>query len=76
MDQKLNQLNLGIKASEINISKLRLEIDSLQYDLKDIRGSMDATRAGIIKLFKELVKKRPGIDPLTFLRGNSLADSE
>ncbi len=75
VDQKLNQLNLGIKASEINIGKLNLEVESLQYDLKDIRGSIDITRSGIIKLFKELVKKDRESLLVVFLRGNSLADS-
>ncbi len=75
VDQKLNQINLGIKSSEINISKLKLEVESLQYDLKDIRASIDATRAGIIKLFKELVKKDRESLLVAFLRGNSLADS-
>lgn len=75
VDQRLNQINLGIKASEININKLKLEVESLQYDLKDIRGSIDTTKAGIIKLFRELVKKDRESLIVTFLRGNSLADS-
>lgn len=75
VDQRLNQLNLGIKASEININKLKLEVESLQYDLKDIRGSIDTTKAGIVKLFRELVKKDRESLIVTFLRGNSLADS-
>lgn len=75
VDQKISQLNLGIKSSEINISKLRLEVESLQYNLKDIRGSIGVTRAGIIKLFKEMVKKDRESLLVTFLKGNSLADS-
>ncbi len=75
VDQKLNQLNLGIKSSEINISKLRLEAESLQYDLQDIRSSIDTTKAGIIKLFRELVKKDRESLLVTFLKGNSLSDS-
>lgn len=74
-DQKISQLNLGIKASEINISKLKLEVESLQYNLKDIHGSMEKTRAGIAKLFRELVKRDREPLIITFLRGDSLADS-
>ena len=75
VDQRLSQLNLGIRSSEINIEKLGLEIESLGYDIKDTRESMDAKKSGVAQILR-LLQARDNENILTaFLRGNSLSES-
>lgn len=74
-DQQIGQLNLGIKASEINIDKLGLEVNFLQNDITDVRSQITVKKAGVAQLLKILQQKDNENILAIFLRNTSLADS-
>ncbi|RJQ29994.1 hypothetical protein C4571_00060 [Candidatus Parcubacteria bacterium] len=76
LGQNINQLNLNIKADEITIQKLGLEIDSLNYDLRDIGDSVVDKQGAISQILKELQKADATHGNLLFifLKNKSLAD--
>lgn len=71
-----SQLNLNIKADEVRIQKLALQIESLGYDIGDIKASLSNKKLAIARLFVELEKTdRENVGVLTtFLKSSSLAD--
>lgn len=63
LDYSIKQLNLNIQADEVTGEKLGLEIDGLQYDLKDIGSSIEDKKKVIGDLMRELQR----VDQTNFL---------
>lgn len=72
---QINQLNLAIKSSQINIEKLGLEIESLGYEIKDIEAKSGLEKEAIIKLLRELREKENENFLIILLKNQSLAES-
>lgn len=75
IDYSINQLNLGIKSSQINIEKLSLELQQLQYDINDINAAIGNKKLALIKLLRELYEKEKEGVLSAFLQNKSLAES-
>ncbi|MBI4119260.1 MAG: peptidoglycan DD-metalloendopeptidase family protein [Parcubacteria group bacterium] len=75
IDQSVNQLNLGIKSSEINLQKLGLELESLQYDIIDIGNEISVKHEAIMKILRELQQKDSENLLAILFKNSSLADS-
>ncbi|MBI2010745.1 MAG: peptidoglycan DD-metalloendopeptidase family protein [Candidatus Colwellbacteria bacterium] len=74
LDYEITQLNYGIRSSEISIDKLVLELESLGYELGDVKQDMAKKSAIVGGLLREMQQKdREGLLEL-FLRNQSLAD--
>ena len=74
LDYQINQVNLGIKSSEINIDKLRLELQSLGYELGEVSADIDNKEEVIAETLRELQQKdREGL-LVVLLKHESLAD--
>ena len=74
LDYSINQLQLNIQADEVTGQKLGLEIDSLNYDIRDIEISIDDKRVTIVHLLQELQKKDKTNLFVVFLKNENLAD--
>lgn len=72
---QINQLNLGIKSSQINIEKLGLEIESLGYEIKNIEAKSGLEKEAIVKLLRELREKENENFLIILLKNQSLAES-
>ena len=71
---QVDQVNLGIKSSEINIDKLRLELKSLGYELNDVSVEIDGEEEAIAKILRQLQQKdRDGL-LVVLLKNETLAD--
>ena len=71
---QVDQVNLGIKSSEINIDKLRLELKSLGYELGEVSTEIDSKEEAIAKILRQLQQKdREGL-LVVLLKNNTLAD--
>ena len=70
----LNQLNLGIKSSEIKIQKLNLETNSLNYDITDIEEGIDGKKEAVVKILREIQQKDEDNLLTIFLKNGTLAD--
>lgn len=72
----INQLDLNIKSDQIASQKLGLEIDSINYDLKDIQSSIEDKKAAINALLLQLQKNDGDSSGLltVFLKNDTLAD--
>lgn len=71
---QIDQVNLGIKSSEINIDKLRLELQSLGYELGETNTEIDTKEATIAKILRQLQQRdRDGL-LVVLLQNDSLAD--
>lgn len=82
LQRELNQLLANIKQLELNIEadkvanqKLGLEIDSLNYDIRDIQLSVENKRSAIAHVLRELQAKDDTHPLISFLRNSSLSDS-
>lgn len=77
IQHNISQLSLGIKVDETTVQKLSLEIDSLNYNIRDIQTSMENKREAASRILQELQKVEQSNDSLliTFLKNKSLADS-
>ncbi len=71
----VNQLNLGIKSSEISIDKLELEISSLQYEILDAEEKSEATKAAIRQLLRRLYAQDGEHILVTLIKHKTLAES-
>lgn len=72
---QINQLNLGIKSSQINIEKLGLEIESLGYEIKALEAKSGLGKEAIVKLLRELREKENENFLIILLKNQSLAES-
>ncbi|MEK7555580.1 MAG: peptidoglycan DD-metalloendopeptidase family protein [Patescibacteria group bacterium] len=72
---QLNQLNLGIRSSEVTISKLGLEVESLQYDIVDTEKQISVNKEAIAEILRQLQQKEGETALVIFLKNKSLADS-
>lgn len=72
---QINQLNLAIKSSKINIEKLGLEIESLGYEIKDIEAKSGLEKEAIVRLLRELREKENENFLVILLKNQSLAES-
>ncbi len=54
LDSTLNQLNLGIKLSEVNIEKLGLELESLKGKKVETEAGIGTTKQAISEILREL----------------------
>jgi len=71
---QVDQVNLGIKSSEINIDKLRLELESLGYELGGVSTEIDSKEEAIAKILRQLQQKdRDGL-LVVLLKNDTLAD--
>lgn len=71
---QVDQVNLGIRSSEVKIDKLGLEIQSLNSDIEETNTEIYSKEAAISKILRQLQQKdRDGL-LVTLLRYDSLAD--
>ena len=71
---QVDQVNFGIKSSEINIDKLRLELKSLGYELGEVSTEIDDKERAIAKILRQLQQKdRDGL-LVVLLKNDTLAD--
>lgn len=75
IDYSVNQLNLGIRSSQINIEKLGFELQSVQLDIDKITEQIGVKKAALINLVRELYEKDKQGSLAMLLRNKSLADS-
>ncbi len=75
IDYSINQLNLGIRSSQINIEKLGLEMQELQLDINQINSSIGNKKLALVKLMRQLFEKDKQGSLILFLKNRSLADS-
>lgn len=74
LDSNIKELELNMQADEIASQKLTLEIDALNYDIRDIEFSMHSKTASIGEVLRAL-QKTDHVSPLAMFLGNtSLAD--
>ena len=71
---QVDQVNLGIKSSEINIDKLRLELRSLGYELNDVSVEIDGGEEAIAKILRQLQQKNRDGLLVVLLKNETLAD--
>jgi len=69
----INQLELSIKADEVTAQKLGLEVDSLTYDIRDIRNSIDDKKEGIGRLMLQMHERDSENLLMIFLKNTSLS---
>ncbi len=76
LQSNINQLDLKIQGDAVSVQKLGLEIDSLNYDLRDVQSSIDDKEQAVNKLLLELQKNDAARSTLLtlFLKGNTLAE--
>jgi len=74
LQYNISQLELNIKSDQITVDKLGLEIESTNYDIRDIELSINDKRNTIIYLLRELQKNDQASMLVTLLRSDSLAD--
>ncbi len=72
----ISQLNLSIRADQLTLEKLRLETESLGYDIGDIKSSLTSKAEAIGKVLNEIQRADQTGEGLLamFLRHSSLAD--
>lgn len=77
IEQNIEHLNLSAKADEIAIQKLSLEIDFLNYDLRDIEASINNKKKAIARILKKLQSIEDAGDDLLLLllKKENLADA-
>ncbi|MBI3588908.1 MAG: peptidoglycan DD-metalloendopeptidase family protein [Candidatus Liptonbacteria bacterium] len=71
----ITQLNLSIKGDQINIQKLTLEIDSLNYDIRDIETATEDKRASVAAVLREIDHNDQVNLMVVILSGKNLAES-
>lgn len=75
LNETVKQLELNIAADTATIEKLKLEIDSLNYDIQGINLVINKKRDAIIKTIQEIQKSQDKNFLAIILSNNSLADS-
>ena len=75
VDTQLSQISLNIKASEILIDRLKLETESVSYDIEDIENKINSQREAIVSTLIELQKKEDETPLTIFLKNKNLAES-
>ena len=75
VDSQINQIKLGIRASEVVIDKLGLEMESTQYKIIDTEDEIAKKKKGIIQTLQELQLKDGENAMIIFLKNKSLSDS-
>jgi murein DD-endopeptidase MepM/ murein hydrolase activator NlpD len=76
IQRNIDQLNLSIRADQLTTEKLKLEIESLGYDIKDITASIASKSEAIGRVLNEIQRidqEERGLLSI-FLRHTSLAD--
>lgn len=75
VDSQINQIKLGIRASEVVIDKLGLEMESTQYKIADTEDEIVKKKKGIIQALQELQSKDDENAMVIFLKNKNLSDS-
>ncbi|MBI2603935.1 MAG: peptidoglycan DD-metalloendopeptidase family protein [Candidatus Harrisonbacteria bacterium] len=75
INYSLNQVNLGIRSSEILLDKLDLEIRSLESDIADTETRRDGKRSAVQRLLLALQQKDNESQLLVLLRNRTLAEN-
>src|SRR3989338_10646365 len=75
VDTQLSQISLNIKASEILIDRLKLETESVSYDIEDIENKINSQKEAIVSTLIELQKKEDETPLTIFLKNKNLAES-
>jgi murein DD-endopeptidase MepM/ murein hydrolase activator NlpD len=74
LNGNISQLNLSIQSSELTINKLNLELESVTYDIADVKTTMQKNREAIAELLRKMQQKDNETVLALFLRNKSLAD--
>ncbi|MBI2592993.1 MAG: peptidoglycan DD-metalloendopeptidase family protein, partial [Candidatus Colwellbacteria bacterium] len=74
LDYALNQLNLGIRLSQVNIEKLTLELESLKGKKAKTEKNIDITKEAIARVLRELQQKENRSIIEIFLKNSTLAE--
>ncbi len=74
LQASVRQLELNIKSDEITNQKLSLEINSINYDLRDIEISVERKKETIVSLLQELQQNEQKSLLVTFLKNVTLAE--
>lgn len=75
VDAQLSQINLNIKASEILIDRLKLEVEAVGYDIEEIENKIGLQKEAIALILIELQKKEDETPLTIFLKNKNLAES-
>ncbi|MEK7635876.1 MAG: peptidoglycan DD-metalloendopeptidase family protein [Patescibacteria group bacterium] len=75
VDTRLNQITLNIKASEILIDRLKLEVESVSYDIEDTENKINSQKEAIASTLIKLQKKEDETPLTIFLKNKNLAES-
>ncbi len=74
LQNNIKQLELSMRADELTGQKLGLEIDSLNYDIRNIGISIDNKKEAIISILREFQRNDQTNLFVIFLKNESLAD--
>jgi len=74
IDSNINQLRLSIRADEISADKLRLEMQTLDLDIKNIEDAIVNKKVAIGDILRELQKSDKTNLLVSFLRNSTLAE--
>jgi murein DD-endopeptidase MepM/ murein hydrolase activator NlpD len=74
LQNNIKQLELNIQADELVGQKLGLEIDSLNYDIRNIGISIDNKKEAIVSILREFQRNDRTALFIVFLKNRSLAD--
>jgi murein DD-endopeptidase MepM/ murein hydrolase activator NlpD len=74
LNSTISQINLGIQSSQVTVTKLKLEIESLSYGIADAEKEIGVKKEAIGEIMRSM-QQREGEDLLVlFLKSKSLAD--
>lgn len=72
LEGSMKELDLSIQSDQVTIQKLGLEINSLNYNLADIKSAVANKEQGIQDIFKEIQRAEGDNMLMVFLRQGSL----
>lgn len=74
LNGSVNQLKLLIQSSEVTIKKLELELESLGYDIGDVKETISKSRSATGETLRKIQQKDKESVLALFLRNKSLAE--
>ena len=74
LNGNISQLTLSIQSSELTVTKLNLELESVSYDIADVKTTIQKNREAIAELLRKMQQKDNETVLALFLRNKSLAD--
>lgn len=73
INYSLNQVNLGIRSSELTLEKLNLEINALQYDITETETQRDKKQRAVQDILRAMQQKDDERGLVAFLKHATLA---